>query len=181
MSPAATDNKIKLEGYEDWDRWNIVFIARASFLWDKINPAMAGQLRGFLTPPLRPSYALMTVPGPNQNLELRQWYKGERDLYRVCLAEFEAEDRAVIELETWVAETVGKHHFSALCGAGKGIDQWYASLRSKFAGDHALRYAMAEARFKAALERPGLSGPGSPVGERIMAWLDEWEYAIAEA
>jgi hypothetical protein len=181
MSPAATDNKIKLEGYEDWDRWNAVFIARASFLWDKIDPVTAAPQPPFLTPPSKPSYASMIMPGPDQNLELRQRYEVDRDTYLMNLAEFEAEDRALIELKTWVAETVGKHHFSALCGAEKGIAHWYASLRSKFAGDHALRYAMAEARFKAALEGLGLSGPVGPVGERIMAWLDEWEYAIAEA
>ncbi|KAK3904171.1 hypothetical protein C8A05DRAFT_32059 [Staphylotrichum tortipilum] len=172
MSSAA-DHKIKLDGYWDWDAWNAIFISRASFLWERIDPeGLAAGRHLVLTRPVKP--------------DLSRYYKGEhttsrdlyldtisRDMYFTGLAEFKVEDRAVMELKLWVAETVSKRHFSALCVAGEGISMWYDNLRDKFAGDPELRYVMAEARFKAALE-----GPASPVIENVMAWLDEWEYAI---
>ncbi len=168
--PPLTDNKFKLDGFEDWDTWNIVFIARASFVWEKIDPTIPKPRRmPFLTRPVGPNRPGYRIDGTTEG---RWHFKKDRDLHHMNLAEFEMEQRIIVELKTWVAETVSKRHFAVLCGAGEGIDAWYANLKLRFTVDSRIRYAVAEARFKAALK-----GPADPVSENIMTWVDEWQCA----
>ena len=198
---SITDKKIKLDAIDDWHTWNVAFIARASFLWEKIDCNAVARLP-FLTKPVKPdpaneryekeprikseerarwqgngNGALQPEDVPDMTDKGRQRYKMDQDTYLVDLAEFKMESRSVAELKAWVIETVNKRFLVPDCSAWKGIDEWYANLQNRFAVNQ--DYFLDRVATRLARAHKTYAFPRSK--SDVKDWVDEWEAAVDEA
>ncbi|SLM34143.1 Ribonuclease H-like domain [Lasallia pustulata] len=162
----------------DWDMWIATVRIRASNLrvWNIVTPD-AEEKPQRLVEPERPSTTAIHTARAGGNVEAvksaMEIYNLDKEVYKIDLADFERQAKALSDLMTFLQDTISAHNITYLKNVEPHPWDILRALKKRLApSDTAQKYEVIYAY------RKMCKGPGN---QNIETWLDEWDRVYTEA
>lgn len=169
----SSSKKFILSKSADWDIWISFVEARAtrSGIWESITPDLVLE-PAVLKKPTPPQFV---IPENDADLNLSAFtaYKARQEMYKINLALFEQEAKALGDMVAFIQETVATHNVPFIQNEKPHPWHYLRALKQRLAPTDHARSLEIEQRYHKLCK-----GPGS---QNLETWLDEWVVTFTDA